>query len=556
MTKLKNYEKIIAQLTWGIIIVFIMKMLIVNNISLLSRSKEFFTEIIIFTLFLIILNFSKNICLSREAFYNKKLFIVFRACEIFISTVLISLLQDEILLYLIFILTIAFSCYFGNKLTYSLIGFSLGLKLIMESIMILIYGHEVVYNHLVSYIFEVISVYLGYLIMCSIIIAIIKNTKKNEEDNEKLVVELGEKYEQIAVAKEEIKSQYEKLRDTNQRLEESNKKLTSSIAEFYTLQQISEAIGSIFDPEELLKFVNDVIMGVMGVNYCTIIVNDTRRNLLKVQFTNIVNKEDYAILTDNINCCTIYDVLNNEKPVLENNANPEKYEFIGNREVGSFICIPLSSKSRKFGVVLIEHKYQNTFDIENLRLLITIGKQVSMAIENAELYANLQEVANTDGLTQVNNRVYFHEKIIKDFNQAKEEGFYLSLAICDIDFFKKFNDTYGHLFGDVVLKTVAQTIKASIRSTDTVARFGGEEFVVIMPRTNLNEAFEKVEAIRKMIEATVVNDNLISASVTASFGVACYPENSLTQHELIKHADKALYTAKESGRNCVKAYSN
>ena len=172
------------------------------------------------------------------------------------------------------------------------------------------------------------------------------------------------------------------------------------------------------------------------------------------------------------------------------------------------------------------------------------------------MYANLQEVANTDGLTQVNNRVYFHEKIIKDFNQAKEEGFYLSLAICDIDFFKKFNDTYGHLFGDVVLKTVAQTIKASIRSTDTVARFGGEEFVVIMPRTNLNEAFEKVEAIRKMIEATVVNDNLISASVTASFGVACYPENSLTQHELIKHADKALYTAKESGRNCVKAYSN
>ena len=556
MTKLKNYEKVITQLTWGIIIVFIMKMLIVNNITLLSRSKEFFTEIIIFTLLLIILNFSKNICLSKETIYNEKIFIVFRVSEIFISTVLISLLQDEILVYLIFILSIAFSCYIGSKLTYSLLGFSMGLKLIMESIMIIIYGHEIVYNHLVSYIFEVISVYLGYLLMCSIIIAIYKNNKKNEEDNEKMVVELGEKYEQIAVAKEEIKSQYEKLRDTNQRLEESNKKLTSSIAEFYTLQQISEAIGSIFDPEELLKFVNDVIMGVMGVNYCTIIVNDTRRNLLKVQFTNIVNKEEYAILTDNINCCTIYDVLNNEKPILENNANPQKYEFIGNREVGSFICIPLSSKSRKFGVVLIEHKYQNTFDIENLRLLITIGKQVSMAIENAELYANLQEVANTDGLTQVNNRVYFHEKIIKDFNQAKEEGYYLSLAICDIDFFKKFNDTYGHLFGDVVLKTVAQTIKSSIRSTDTVARFGGEEFVVIMPRTNLNEAFEKVESLRKMIETTVVNDNLISASVTASFGVACYPENSMTQHELIKHADKALYTAKESGRNCVKVYSN
>lgn len=555
MNSLKSYEKILTKISWSIIIVFIMKLLIVNNLSLLTRSKDFYMEIVVFTLLMLLLNVVKCIYSHSSTAFTKKSFIILRIIEVTIYTILISFMKDEILVYLLFILSIAFSCYYGRKICYSLIGFSLVMKLVIESIMILLYGHAAVYNNLALYIFEIISIYLGYILMCEIIIGINKKNKANEEDNEKLVVELGEKYEQIAVAKEQIKTQYEKLRDTNQRLEESNKKLTSSIAEFYTLQQISEAIGSIFDPEELLKFVNDVIMGVMGVNYSTIILNDTRRNRLKVQFTNIVNKEEYATLTDNINCCTILDVLNNEKPILENNADPERYEFTRNREVGSFICIPLSSKSRKFGVVLIEHKYQNNFDIENLRLLITIGNQVSMAIENAELYANLQELANTDGLTQVNNRVYFHDKIIKDFNQAKEEGYYLSVAICDIDYFKKFNDTYGHLFGDVVLKTVAQTIKASVRSTDTVARFGGEEFVVIMPRTNIKEAYEKVEALRKKIETTVVNDNLISASVTASFGVACFPDNSFTQHELVKHADKALYKAKESGRNCVKVYT-
>ena len=555
MNSLKSYEKILTKISWSIIIVFIMKLLIVNNLSLLTRSKDFYMEIVVFTLLMLLLNVVKCIYSHSNTAFTKKSFIVLRIIEVTIYTILISFMKDEILVYLLFILSIAFSCYYGRKISYSLIGFSLVMKLVIQSIMILLYGHASVYNHLALYIFEIISIYLGYILMCEIIVGINKRNKTNEEDNEKLVVELGEKYEQIAVAKEQIKTQYEKLRDTNQRLEETNKKLTSSIAEFYTLQQISEAIGSIFDPEELLKFVNDVIMGVMGVNYSTIILNDTRRNRLKVQFTNIVNKEEYATLTDNINCCTILDVLNNEKPILENNADPQRYEFTRNREVGSFICIPLSSKSRKFGVVLIEHKYQNNFDIENLRLLITIGNQVSMAIENAELYANLQELANTDGLTQVNNRVYFHDKIIKDFNQAKEEGYYLSVAICDIDYFKKFNDTYGHLFGDVVLKTVAQTIKSSVRSTDTVARFGGEEFVVIMPRTNIKEAYEKVEALRKKIETTVVNDNLISASVTASFGVACFPDNSFTQHELIKHADKALYKAKESGRNCVKVYT-
>jgi diguanylate cyclase (GGDEF)-like protein len=175
-----------------------------------------------------------------------------------------------------------------------------------------------------------------------------------------------------------------------------------------------------------------------------------------------------------------------------------------------------------------------------------------MAIENAELYENLQELASVDGLTGVFNRVYFHQKFESEFKMAKDLGYDLTLVILDIDFFKKFNDTYGHLFGDVVLKSVAQTVKNNLRSTDTVARFGGEEFVIILPRTSVQEAFEKVESLRLKIANNIVNDNLISASVTASFGISCFPETSTNQIELIKDADNALYKAKDSGRNCIK----
>ena len=174
-----------------------------------------------------------------------------------------------------------------------------------------------------------------------------------------------------------------------------------------------------------------------------------------------------------------------------------------------------------------------------------------MAIENAELYASMQVLATIDGLTGVFNRVYFHQKFESEFKLAKESGYELTLVILDIDYFKKFNDTYGHLFGDVVLKSVAQTVKNSLRATDTMARFGGEEFVIILPRTSIKKAFEKVEYLRHKIANSVITDSLVSASVTASFGIASFPETSKSITEIIKDADNALYKAKDNGRNRI-----
>lgn len=398
--------------------------------------------------------------------------------------------------------------------------------------------------------------YLASALLAVICGTIYKETVENEVQNRKLLEQLEEKYDQLAIAQEEIKYQYEKLKETNTKLEDTNKKLTASIGEFYTVQQITQAISSIFDIKELLKHVNDIILGVMGVNYSTIILYDEKKRRFKVNNTNIKNHDELIVLNDNINCEILQNVLDSGRLLIENFVDPDEYAFTHGRDVNSLIIAPFGTKTRKFGLVLIEHKFYSAFDEGNVRLIDIISQQVGIAMENAELYQKMHELATVDGLTGVYNRLYFQERLEKEFKSAKEENYKLSLAIFDIDHFKKFNDTYGHLFGDRVIKFIAETVKNSLRSSDLIARFGGEEFVMLFPHMGLKEACDKVEKLRETIANILIKDNHISVSVTVSFGVSCYPETSRNENELVRNADDALYEAKASGRNCVKAASN
>ncbi len=553
MNKIQKYERVLINLCWVFIVLLIAGYAIRDTFNIESKiliKQGLMLNVSIIILF--IFNVIKTTTTNSLSRYTDKVFVIFRYCEVGILSILTLNMYGGIDSAILLIPLVFLSLHKGEKAGYMLLAFSAVIKFGYLFLDFILIDNNPSFRLLIYDLFIMLFAYFILFTIIKMSSSVYNNNITSEMENARLVIELGEKYEQLEVAQNEAKSQYDKLMATNQKLEETNRRLTSSIAEFYTLQQISEAIGSILDINDLLNFVNDVIIGVMGVNYSTIVLLDHKKNRLKVQFTNIQKKEDLAVLNDNINCRFLLDILENEKPVMENSVIPNNFDFIKTREIGSFICLPLSSKSRKFGITLIEHKNANTFDENNLRLLVTIGKQISMAIENAELYANLQEMATIDGLTGVFNRVYFHQKFVDEYNAAKTLGYDLTLVILDIDKFKKFNDTFGHLFGDVVLKSVAQTVKSNLRSTDTIARFGGEEFVIILPRTTASEAYEKVEDLRIKIANNIIRDNLISASVTASFGISCFPDISANHMELIKDADNALYKAKESGRNCVK----
>lgn len=375
---------------------------------------------------------------------------------------------------------------------------------------------------------------------------------QSEEENNILIERLGDKYVQLEQAKKDIQMHYDKMRETNDQLEESNKKLTASLAEFYTLQQISQAITSIFDMNELLKFVNDVIIGVMGVYHSTIALCHGTQNKLKVQVSSIFDKKDLAIVSDYINCDILKSSTDGGHSMIDNNVNAEEYPFTQGRNIKSMICVPLLAKGNTLGIVLIEHSIKNAFDNDTVRLLEIISQQVSIAIENARLYQQMHDLATLDGLTGAYNRLFFQDKLEEEYKKAHEIGYDLSFIIFDIDHFKKFNDTYGHLFGDLVLKTLSSHIMRTLRKEDIFARYGGEEFVILLPHTTIEQAKEKAEELRISVSQLNITDRVVSASVTISIGVSTYPQCAGKSTELISTADDALYEAKHAGRNQVR----
>ena len=169
----------------------------------------------------------------------------------------------------------------------------------------------------------------------------------------------------------------------------------------------------------------------------------------------------------------------------------------------------------------------------------------------------LQELANRDGLTGLYNHRYFHEQLSKDFLRAKRYHEPLSCILFDIDYFKKFNDTYGHQTGDVVLSTLGRVIEDSIRDSDFAARYGGEEFAVILYHTDGPAAVYVAERLRRMVEEREIQDKDKALHISISVGVATFPHEEIRDSKkMIECADKALYKAKENGRNRVEIFDS
>ncbi|MBL3535634.1 MAG: GGDEF domain-containing protein [gamma proteobacterium endosymbiont of Lamellibrachia anaximandri] len=167
-------------------------------------------------------------------------------------------------------------------------------------------------------------------------------------------------------------------------------------------------------------------------------------------------------------------------------------------------------------------------------------------------WQRLKYLATHDSLTGLYNRKVMQQRITDEILRATRYKHILSVFMLDIDHFKQTNDTYGHKVGDTVLSKIASILESSIRKTDYVARYGGEEFAVVLPETPLSEAEELAERLRSQIAGhsiSITDDQEIN--ITASIGVATFPDDARSWEDLLEAADKAMYSAKEKGRNCV-----
>ena len=221
------------------------------------------------------------------------------------------------------------------------------------------------------------------------------------------------------------------------------------------------------------------------------------------------------------------------------------------------LLLPFASESAEgvLGCLVLASRKRSRQGSFVLRLLELLSRQATAALLNARLFERMESLATTDGLTGLCNHRTFQERLDEELRRAQRTGRPVSVVLTDIDHFKKFNDTYGHPVGDAVLRHLSRIYRQSIRDMDLVARYGGEEFVFVFPETRLSRVKEVCERIRKNVARTKLREGDLELSITISLGIACFPDHATTKSELIECADKALYRAKETGRNRVCVWS-
>ena len=213
------------------------------------------------------------------------------------------------------------------------------------------------------------------------------------------------------------------------------------------------------------------------------------------------------------------------------------------------LLFPIKSKGNLIGILALSKKQSGgSYSADDMDLLVTVASEAGVVMENAQLYAKAKERAHTDELTGLFNHRYFHERLDEEISRCSRFGDIFSLVFLDMDLFKAYNDIYGHLAGDDMLKQIGHYIKSSIRGIDMAFRYGGDEFTVILPQASLEDSCKVAERIRKRIEVEMDSKG---APLTCSLGIASWPTDGVMREEIIQAADASLYYAKQTGRNRI-----
>jgi len=316
-------------------------------------------------------------------------------------------------------------------------------------------------------------------------------------------------------------------------------------------------MGAIFDLDDLADFVTDQAVRIADAEKASLMMVDEKAQELVITGAKGMDKEKLTLRTKIGELVAGWVAREGEVLLVRDiDSDPRLRVHLrtGHYRTKSFISLPLKADNRVIGVMNVTDKLSRmaVFTDEDLRFLSLLCHQTVTQIENIRLCQKLASLAITDALTGVYNHRYFQEELTVEILRAKRYKNPLSLVIFDVDGFKTYNDRFGHLEGDRVLKQVAGVIKQNVRQVDVICRYGGDEIVVMLPFTNIKGTKTVAEKIRRSVEQlTLLNEETKKdIRVTISGGVASYKED-MSKDELVAQADRALYKAKTEGKNRI-----
>ncbi len=341
-----------------------------------------------------------------------------------------------------------------------------------------------------------------------------------------------------------------------QSLKKANLLLNRRVNELTILYDVSQAVNQTDDLDELLIIIlESMLKGVNSTKGSIMLIDEKTETLIlrALKGPDIVEKSKRTRIFK-LGEGIAGEVARTGKAIIANKGYDDPRYLIRDEhkedyEVKKLLCVPMINNDKVTGVVNITNKKQDKdYDDDDLNLISTVATQIAVIIERSRLHT----LAITDGLTQLYIHRYFQIRLDEEILRSERYGYQLALIMFDIDHFKKFNDTYGHQQGDIVLIEVAKIVRESVRTkVDIPARYGGEEFTIILPEQSVQGGKIFAERLRKLIEAKEFPGQDKPLHVTISMGVGCYPMDATEKSELIKKTDEALYFSKKHGRNQV-----
>jgi diguanylate cyclase (GGDEF)-like protein len=316
------------------------------------------------------------------------------------------------------------------------------------------------------------------------------------------------------------------------------------------LFEIGKLIGSELEPGILLSRIAELICQLLDAKACSVMLLDADRKRLLAKAAYGVRTERMQSLSFRMGEGVAGWVVEHGKPALIHDVTEDPRFVVlpaNQTPIASMICVPLIARGERVGVVTATSEKRGAFDTNNLELVRFIAMTIALDIENVRLH----RVAVTDPLTGTYNREFLMQRLPQEIEIAIERDRSLSVAMVDVDHFKSVNDHYGHNTGDVVLTEVARRLRGAIRAGDVLVRYGGEEFVAVLPKADAGRAWEVGERMRQRVceRAFDVGEGL-ALLLRVSVGVAQWRSGELMPG-LLERADAALYGAKDRGRNRV-----